>query len=254
MTPVTARQPLRYFVYISDYKLDMLYDQIPVSLLSRISGEIRIDLKIAGLTLRGNGLSEATRIEKLRAVERYIEKHHHVGSVSEPGQEFFRGKIEMQWGWLIPPDWESLTGRGERISPVVIFRGSQVRGQDVDFVLLGGSRKHVLDLNTKNDPIAEAVEGGGSGSMLNTLLAYLETFVSQMRRFDPKSRAVDIRSNGPWAETAIWAGLYMRMKAAPDQCLDFLAVPYGTAEIELKDGTLHGVIGSPIYVAHGQDG
>ena len=35
------------------------------------------------------------------------------------------------------------------------------------------------------------------------------------------------------------------------QCLEFLAIPYREAEIKIKDRTLHGIFGTPIYVAHG---
>jgi hypothetical protein len=44
--------------------------------------------------------------------------------------------------------------------------------------------------------------------------------------------------------------MHMIMKG-PRQRLDFLAVPFGQAEFKQRDGIVHGVIGTPIYVAHG---
>jgi hypothetical protein len=54
------KAPLRYYIYVSDYKLDMLYEQISPAQRRRISGELDIDLKLAGLTLRGSEQPDAT--------------------------------------------------------------------------------------------------------------------------------------------------------------------------------------------------
>lgn len=257
---LTRNAPLRYYVYISDYKLDMLYEQISPALRRRISGELKIDLKLAGLTVRGSEEPEATRMAKLRAVEHYIDKHHQVGDISEPGREFFRGSMDMQWGWLTPREgtrdcicgkrhsseesgWAALCGYDERISPVVIFRGRQRHAQGVDFVLLGGSRKHVLGSGAESEPAALLV---GGGSPMPNLVIALERCVSQLQYFDPREGYLPDLI----ARWNIESGLSMTMKG-PCQRLDFLAVPYGRTEIKFKDGTLYGVIGSPIYVAHG---
>jgi uncharacterized protein DUF7019 len=261
MVILTREAPLRYYTYISDYKLDMLYEQISPALRRRISGELKVDLKLAGLILRGSEQPEATRMIKLRAIEHYIDKHHHVGSISDPGREFFRGSMDMQWGWLTPQErreecacgkrhsweeagWKDLCGGGERISPVVIFRGFQRHAQGIDFVLLGGSRKHVLGSGAELDPAASLA----GGSLMSTLIRALEKGVSQLKGFTPSE---EYRYVGPTARWAIQAGMCMNMKAAARQRLDFLAVPYGRAEIKMRDETLYGVIGSPIYVAHG---
>jgi hypothetical protein len=262
MVTLTRKPPLRYYVYISDYKLDMLYEQISPALRRRISGEFNVDLKLVGLTLRGSEQPEATKMAKLRTVEHYIDKHHHVGDISNPGREFFRGSMDMQWGWLTPREgtrdchcgcgnrqsseesgWAALCGRDERISPVVIFRGRQRHALGVDFVLLGGSRRHVLGVGGESDPAA-LLEG--NGSPMPDLVMALEGCVSQLEYFKPRDGYLpDLLTR--WT---IESGLCMKMKAAPSQRLDFLAVPYGQAEIKFKNGTLYGVIGSPIYVAH----
>lgn len=259
---LTREAPLRYYVYISDYKLDMLYEQVSPALRRRISGELTVDLKVASLTLRGNDQPEATRMEKLRVVERYIDKHHHLGDISDPGREFFRGTMDMQWGWLAPREaredndrgkgipqdwreehgWEQLCWGDERISPIVIFRGGQRHAQGVDFVLLGGSRKHALGSGAENDPAA--LQSGGS--LMSHLITALERYVSQLRGFNPREGYLPDMS----AKCAIESGLCMTMKG-PRQRLNFLAVPYGRHEIKFKNGTLRGVIGTPIYVAHG---
>jgi Family of unknown function (DUF7019) len=142
--------PLRYFLYVSDSKLDMLFEQIDPALRRRISAEVKVDLKIASVTLRQAEHSTA-RIAKLRVVERYIDGHHEVGTVAAPGRDFFRGRMDMQWGWLARGDHPD-----DRL-PVVFFRGHQ----DHDFVALAGSRRHVIG-ERPADEQASAVFGFSS--------------------------------------------------------------------------------------------
>ena len=105
--------PLRYYLYISDSKLDMLFEQIDPSVLKRISAEVKVDLKLASLTLRGAESSGPTRIVKLRIVERYIDAHHNVGTIQTPGCEYFRGQMDMIWG----------------VDDAVLFHGSDSQSQ-----------------------------------------------------------------------------------------------------------------------------
>lgn len=46
-----ADSRLRYYLYVSDAKLDMLFEQIDRSTLKRISAEVRVDLTLASVTL-----------------------------------------------------------------------------------------------------------------------------------------------------------------------------------------------------------
>jgi hypothetical protein len=216
-------QPLRYYLYISDSKLDMLYEQIDESALRRISAEIKVDLKLASLTLRQVDNPAPARTAKLRIVERFIEQHHHVGTIEEPGSEYFRGQMDMSWGWLISDD-----------QPGVVFLG---RGTSV--VALAGSRRHVLG----TDPRA-----GGSISPAPAIIVAF---------------GAHIIPEGPYTEhDHLGFDLYERAlslakedlsRGAPTQRLEFLAVPIGEAEMrgwpdpEFKG--LHGVLGTPLYVA-----
>jgi hypothetical protein len=55
---------VKSYVYVSDSKIDMLYEEIPKPWLDRITAELKIDLEVVSLTLkrrpgravpRGNG-------------------------------------------------------------------------------------------------------------------------------------------------------------------------------------------------------
>ncbi|MFE9882501.1 DUF7019 family protein [Streptomyces sp. NPDC005784] len=236
-----TRQPLRYYLYVSDNKLDMLYEQIDPALRKRISAEVKVDVKVASVTLRQAEQPAAVRMTKLRVIERYIDTHCQVGDVSAPGREFFRGRLEMQWGWLTPAE------RPDRPSPVVVFRGLA----DSDFVVLGGSRGHVLGQHAGDDSVALL-----GYSVLPSLVETLGPHISQMEpptRYNYRDGEVrGWRETGDeYMEYALHAASRVEL-SGPRQPLEFLAVPLGEAQVELWDDTVvHGVLGTPIYVAHG---
>ena len=55
---------VKYYIYISDTKLDMLYPQIPKKILERISGELNIKLGMININLK-NKESDTSRFDKL---------------------------------------------------------------------------------------------------------------------------------------------------------------------------------------------
>ena len=117
----------RYYLYVSDTKLDMLFEQIAPELRKRISAEVKVDLKLASITLRGADSQGPTRMDKLRIVERFIYRHHIVGTVEKPGLEFFHGQLSMNWGCT---------------DDAVLFRSDD--RENSRCVVLSGSRRHVL--------------------------------------------------------------------------------------------------------------
>ena len=91
---------VRYYVYASDVKIDMIYSQIPPKLLSRIVGELKLDLKVLALSLRKRETDE-TLYSKLGVVENYLDNEFEVGSVAESGA-WFRGALPMRSGVCAP--------------------------------------------------------------------------------------------------------------------------------------------------------
>ena len=41
---------MKYYVYVSDAKLDMLSEQVPLPLRQRIAGELKVDVQVFALT------------------------------------------------------------------------------------------------------------------------------------------------------------------------------------------------------------
>lgn len=79
---------VRYYVYASDAKIDMLYSQIPPKLLNQFVGELKLDIKLLAVSLRHRETDE-TLFSKLKVVERYLYKHEEVGSTVSPTKWFF---------------------------------------------------------------------------------------------------------------------------------------------------------------------
>ena len=75
---------LRYFVYVSDTKLNNLFDQISPKLRQRLSAEAKVDLKLASRTIKEAQEPAATRMAKLNVVEGCIDGHHQVGTATTP--------------------------------------------------------------------------------------------------------------------------------------------------------------------------
>jgi hypothetical protein len=120
---------LKYYLYVSDTKLDMLSAQIPQPLLKRIAVDLSVDFKLFSMSLK-QVASDETRFAKLRVVTEYFDKYEPTGSIDEPGA-YFRGKLAMRWG-----PYAAWAGD----SNLVFFGGAT----DRTLVGLGGSKHHVL--------------------------------------------------------------------------------------------------------------
>ena len=116
---------LSYFVYVSDAKLDMLYEQIPRPLRKRLAAEVKVDFKMVGVTIKGAEDKGPLRLAKLAVVERFVQDHEDVGTVHQPAT-YFRGTMDMRWATLN--------------ESIVLFHGRH----DGDIVALGGSLWHLV--------------------------------------------------------------------------------------------------------------
>ena len=90
---------MKYYIYISDTKIDMLYPQISKSLLKKIASNLSIDLKLLGAELSLGYKSiqaEETRYSKVGIVSEYLEKHFDVGTIDAP-KTYFKGDLLMQY-------------------------------------------------------------------------------------------------------------------------------------------------------------
>lgn len=150
---------MEYYVYVSDAKLEMLYEQIPTRLRDRLATELKIDLKLLS-TAFSEQPSGKSKYAKLKLVTDFITKNKQVGTIDNP-LSYFAGTLEMSWGPY---------GTGDE--QIVYFGGSTNK----TIIGLGGSLKHVIGNGT--DKLLH------SGSHTPYLLA---TLIRELQLSIPKS-------------------------------------------------------------------
>ncbi|MEV7044046.1 SAVMC3_10250 family protein [Amycolatopsis sp. NPDC051061] len=159
----------RYFVYISDSKVDLLLQQIDPGATRKRTAEVSVDLKV----LKGKRGVEAAvgadRTERLERVVRYLTDFGDLGSVDEPGQ-FFWGLLPLRWGPLVGADGLSLVYFGGRDERTVLGLGGSRRhvfgalpAGDLDPPLSRSLLPSLLDGIARGPGIATAVTGDGDG-------------------------------------------------------------------------------------------
>jgi len=240
---------VRYYVYVSDTKLDMLFEQIDRSVLKRISAEIKVDLKLASVTLRQADNPAPARAAKLRVVERFIDRHHHVGDIENPGTEYFRGRLKMTWGWL---RWRAdVDENGIPRRDMVLFQGHQ--GHHT--VGLAGAGRHVLAWNGIGEPMGMALTSASLDIIwaLDQHISNDPELVDLLRERAIRNPHERGRPGGQVGQT-----LNLGFFNGPPQLMEFLAVPLAQDERRVErfpanwfdsyyaDNT---ILATPLYVA-----
>lgn len=123
---VGGRGVLKYYIYISDAKVDMLLPQVPHDIKKRIAGKFNLDLKLLGAS---GAEAPGDRIGRLEAAVSFVREFGNVGTVDRP-DEYVGDSLAMRWG-----PYGLLDN-----SPLVYFGGET----DSTIVGLGGSAWHVL--------------------------------------------------------------------------------------------------------------
>jgi len=127
---------MKFYLYISDTKVDMLLPQIPQDVKRDIATEFKVDLKLFSASRKSEIRNSEDRISRLEAVCDFIRQYGDVGDVDQPG-EYVQDVLEMRM----------LT---ERLydPPMVFFcsRTSQT------LVGIGGSAQHLIGYVGQDDP------------------------------------------------------------------------------------------------------
>jgi len=205
---------VKNYLYISDVKVDLLYEQISSSAVQTTSTEFGVDLKFLKWVGKRETEKHITRTAKLERIVEFIRNSKKVGTVDEPST-YFAGEMDMKWGTFM--------------GAMALYIGETEKTA----VLLGGSIKHI---------IGESPSGSAPGSMLpsifDTLLKSSEAKKDQS--FEPSD------SGDPTSQTDVGQALRVaRLFRAPVQRLEFLARRY---VVESVDGK-RVVIGSPYFIA-----
>jgi hypothetical protein len=116
---------LRYFVYLSDSKLQMFLEQMGEPARRSIAAELKLDLKLISLTLTSPGVDRSqyapSRSAKLSVVERYLSRDHSIGDLSS-SRGYIAASVEMDWKPC--DDNETILFCGYKDKLLVVLNGS----------------------------------------------------------------------------------------------------------------------------------
>lgn len=209
----------RYYLYISDAKVDMLLGQIDPAFLRPRTIETGLSLKLFSAR-QSTEAPPPGRTARLERVLRHLDETGQTGSVDEAGP-YVHGVMPLQWGHLPGPAGGALVYFGGRTGRTILG--------------LGGAGSHVL---TSNPPQTQDF----APSSAPTLLAGLASAMA--------ADNVEIAADQP---SLAWVHTAGRMLRGPRQTMEFvarrlLAGPSPYPEIDGRPG-MQVLLGSPLYVA-----
>ncbi|WP_237773313.1 MULTISPECIES: DUF7019 family protein [Streptomyces] len=215
--------PVRYYLYLSGDKLDMLYEQIPAKLLKRLAVEAKVDLKVLSVAVQ-SPRAETSTYDRLDIVEAYLERESDVSWMTEP-RPWFRGDLGLR-----------IAGYGSPDGPTFIT------GREGDTVVaLIGSARHLVGQRAAQDTIR------ASYSMLPSLFRLLDDAPEDWPRQYRTPRAVTpAHENQALHQVLEFSD---SLTVAPVYA-EFLARRLLTGTVTGPDGReLRIVVGTPLYVA-----
>jgi len=209
------------YIYVSDLKVDSLFESIPRNLLKELSVEFNVNLNLIGLSIKRDTPDE-TRYSKLRIVTSYLEKHGDIGDIESP-KAYFKGTLDMAYG-----KWPEGT---------VYFAGWP---RD-DFVLgLGGSLHHIIGSTASLQEMSPSL----APSMISVL-------AKELKLPDSASNQND---TGFAFRIVAAAADHISKRVLIKQKLEFLALKLMDGKIDdskAETGTTRKkrvLLGSPVYV------
>jgi hypothetical protein len=224
----SRRQPLKTYLYISDIKVDMLYEQLPKVRRRELNHELKLDLKLVSYSIALSPQPGLTRLARLAAVCRHLDASG-AGSVDDP-RLYFYGSMPMKHGrYPASPD-------GPR--DVAFFVGQSTNGR---WVTLGGTAHHLVGSTGErpwsNSGVAQLMKALRTESYHN--YHWESYYRSRNLAIPPNSSGLGLP--GAWESEAheVW-----EKHPGPEQNLEFVAVKLAAGSL-LYDVLL----GSPIYVA-----
>lgn len=223
---------MKYYIYISDAKVDMLFPQVPHDIKKKVATEWKMDLKLLSASRRVETEGEDNRIARLETVVDFIREYGNIGTVDEP-DEYIEDTLQMRWG----PFMENLEE-----TPVVYFGGETEK----TFVGLGGSMHNVIG----NAGPSNANSRSATPALLDFLYRELNI-----------NKPIDLFSDEPdfyreylkeVATPSECVALAATSLHGPEQNVEFLAkrLAYGPVDrSEDPDRKPFALLATPLYVA-----
>jgi hypothetical protein len=240
--PSHGREAPKYYLYISDSKVDMLFPQVPIATRMEIGAAFGIP-DGCPLDERTEVDRSSNRIFKLQTVVRFLREGAGVGSIDEP-KEYFTGSANVFWGQT----HVSMFARN-RNQPYIYFTGHTERTT----FLLSASSKYLIAGN-------QPQEGGFSSSsipqVIDSLSAEIDLWSDSKASAPPTFEAwklvahherKDLPYRGP--ELALdLVDMARRHLSGVEQSLEFFAKTLLRGPSPAQRRQMN-ILGSPLYVA-----
>jgi hypothetical protein len=224
---------LKWYLYRSDAKVRMLFEQIAKPGGSKKTIEWKAGVAALGLSRKSESDDSIDEDDMLKVVIERLESAGQVGTLEDPNP-YIKGIMPMRWGM-----YNDNGGRDPDQGPLVYFGGLDV---DVPMLIgLGGSSKHVIG----HEGATSTTSRSSTPALVDALCHGIES-----GEFEPFHPEEEREEDQIYRAIAI-AQHYLR---PPTQNLEFFAKT-------LMDGTIHGVeqyigieetkviLGTPLYVA-----
>jgi hypothetical protein len=220
---------MKYYIYISDAKLDMLYPQVPHASKKKVSTDFKVDLKLIGGSRKSEQETEENRMTKLEAVVQFLQEYGDVGTTDKSGS-YFADTLDMRWG--VPYERNDVLGKS--VPSGLVYFGAIVGGISVG---LFGSALHLLSAAGTPQPAEFPMIGKSQlFNIVDAVNRILGEDPKETPRPDPAAQEEELQQFAK----------FTRLMKGPKQRLEFLAkrLTFGTGE----DGC-RVLIGTPLYVA-----
>ncbi|HET6852469.1 MAG TPA: SAVMC3_10250 family protein [Pyrinomonadaceae bacterium] len=215
---------MKYYIYVSDSKVDMLLSQMPRDAKRKIATEFKIDLKLLGASRKAETEYEENRFTRLDAVVSFVRQYGNLGTIDKP-DEYIEDTLPMRW---VHYPYEA-----DKELPVVYFGGST----DRTIVGLGGSEKHLIGIT----PQATV----SSHSFAPTLVACLEEELKLNLGLNPYALGEEA-----WRYAVFWTTTHMK---GLKQRYEFMAKRLLYGSDEFSDGAAGHerkiLLATPLYIA-----
>jgi hypothetical protein len=253
---------MRYHLYVSDTKIDMMYAQIPHATRQRTSMEFGVDLKLVKGSRKTEKEIEENRFTRLDAIVDYLEESGSIGSLDEP-KEYVRAVIPMKFAPWGHRGRVSSLGSSSFVSPggaaFVCFAGRTNNRT----VLLWGSWKHILGNNLQD---ADGQFNNSTSLATLAMWDYLDkldpwnegetteeqTYLEELRKKADQWRAMNThafqiytKTNDRSKQASGLAWFVTHELNGPEQDMEFLAKQIQYAPV--RDTAC--LLGTPLYVA-----
>src|ERR1700730_5580390 len=248
---------MKYYLYTSATKVEMLYPQIPPDFLKSLSAELSFNIGVVATKLKAEATEKSDNLfSKVEIVSKYIKQSERVGTVENP-EEYIAGALPLRYG--VRSDYRaSIVFFGSRIgtllfgmigSPESLIgakKNPETSEHSVNYYVLKFLRTAIEDENLRKTANSEAF---GRRDVLKTLVKILGKMPEEASPEELKAAVLETKKiHGAEIERSR-AATYSTYRKAFDQA--FNGIPDDTHNLEFLAKTLHKedqfVTATPIY-------